>query len=56
MASAVCSADFMNDNDALEVELGEAKKAEPGNNAQIRRLEMRKAPMPNVQVKKAVTN
>ena len=45
---------FMNDNDALEVELGEAIKPEPGNDAQIRRLEKRVAPMPNVQVKKAV--
>jgi hypothetical protein len=47
---------FVNDNDALEVELGEGKKPEPDTNARIRRLEMQKAPMPNVQVKKAVTS
>jgi hypothetical protein len=46
---------FMNDNDALEVELGEARKAEPGKVAPIRRLEMRQAPMLKIEIEKAVT-
>jgi hypothetical protein len=45
---------FMNDNDALEVELGEPRNAEPGKFAPVRRLEMPQAPMQKVETKKAV--
>jgi hypothetical protein len=46
---------FMNDNDALEVELGEARKAEQGKIAPIRRVEVRQAPALKIEIKKAVT-
>ncbi len=46
---------FTNDNDALEVELGEARIAEPGKFAPIRRLEMRRGPMLKVETKQADT-
>ena len=46
---------FMNDNDALEVELGEAMKAEPGKIAPIRRVEVRQAPALKIEIEKAVT-
>jgi hypothetical protein len=46
---------FMNDNDALEVELGEARKAEPGKIAPIRRVEVRQAPALKIEIEKAVT-
>jgi hypothetical protein len=45
---------FMNDVDALEVELGEERKAGPVNIAPIRRVEMRQAPKTKVEAKKTV--
>ena len=45
---------FNSDTDALEVELGEERKATPANIAPNRRIELRQAPMTKVETKKAV--
>jgi hypothetical protein len=44
----------VNDPDALELELGEERKAEPGKNAPIRRVEVRQAPVRKVETEEAV--
>ena len=44
-ASFAVFGSFMNDNDALEVELGEGRKAEPDKKAKIGGPEFRKAPL-----------